>query len=58
MHWVLLDLALYALGVLLVGAIAFLLYKRVRLLMRAVGAASEQVSALAPQLQVNTPPKR
>jgi hypothetical protein len=57
-HWVLLDLALYALGVLLVGAIAFLLYKRVRVLMRAVGAATDQVSEYTPQLQVNTPPKR
>ncbi|MCU1600151.1 MAG: hypothetical protein JWO22_860 [Frankiales bacterium] len=58
MHWVLLDLAIYALAVLLVAGLGFLLYKHVRVLLRAVKAASSLASAHAAGLRVNTPPKR
>lgn len=57
MLWVLLDVAIGVLAVALLALMAFLLYKRVRVLTRAVGEASRQVSELTPLLTVQ-PPRR
>jgi len=53
--WVLLDVAIVVLALAVFGLMAHALYKRVRGLMRTVGAASAQVGELAPGLTV-TPP--
>ncbi len=58
MHWVWLDLAIYALALLLVAGLAYLLYKRVRVLLRAVKAASAVVSEHSSGLQVRSPSER
>lgn len=57
MPWVLLDVAIGVLSVALVGLLAFTLYKRVRVLMRAVADASEKVGELTPGLVVQSPPR-
>jgi hypothetical protein len=54
-HWVLLDLAIYAISVLLVAALTVTLYRRVRVLTRAVGAASRTVGEVTPGLAVHQP---
>ena len=58
MLWVLVDVAIGVLAVLLVALVAFLLYKRVRVLTAAVSAATSQVDALAPALSVRPPQPR
>ena len=52
MLWVLLDVAIGVLALLLVALMAFVLYKRLRGLSRAVGAASGQIGQLTPGLTV------
>jgi hypothetical protein len=56
--WVLLDVAIGVLALALLIAVGFLLYKRVRTLMRTVGEASRQVGELTPGLTVTPPPSR
>ena len=48
MPWVLVDVLLAVLAVLVTGAVAFALYRRVRVLTRALSAASERLAAVAP----------
>ncbi|MFN2538316.1 MAG: hypothetical protein ABR549_09215 [Mycobacteriales bacterium] len=55
MLWVLLDVVIGVLSLTLVGLMAFLLYKRVRVLLRAVGAASSQVGERTSELVVRRP---
>ena len=55
MPWVLLDVMIGVLSVLLLGLVAFVLYKRVRVLMRTVGDASAEVGSLTPGLEVVKP---
>jgi hypothetical protein len=54
--WVLLDVAIGVLALALLGMVGYLLYKRVRALMRTVGTASAQVGELTPGLTVTPPP--
>ena len=58
MLWVLVDVAIGLLGLLVLGLVAFTLYKRVRVLLRAVGDASAQVGELSAGLSVTPPPGR
>jgi hypothetical protein len=53
--WVLLDVVIGVLAVLLVALVAFLVYKRIRVLMSAIGAASREVGQLTPGLTVQPP---
>ena len=57
MPWVLLDVAIGVLSLALVGLLAFLLYKRVRVLLRAIGDASDKLGELTPSLVVQAPPR-
>lgn len=52
MLWVLLDVAIGVLALLLVGTVARTLYKRLRALIRTVGAASGQIGQLTSGLTV------
>jgi hypothetical protein len=53
--WVLLDVVIGVLAVLLVALVAFLVYKRIRVLMSAIGAASRDVGQMTPGLSVQPP---
>ena len=48
MPWVLLDVLIGLFAVLFLGVVAFALYRHIRVLMRAVGAASARVSSAMP----------
>jgi hypothetical protein len=54
--WVLVDVGIGVLAVLLLLLATLLLYKRVRVLMRALGDASGRVGELTPGLTVQEPP--
>ncbi|MCW2672111.1 MAG: hypothetical protein JWP14_700 [Frankiales bacterium] len=56
MPWVLVDVGIGVLAVLLLLLVAFLLYRRVRVLMRSLGDASRRVGDLTPGLVVQEPP--
>lgn len=58
MLWVLLDVAIGLVALAVPGLVTFALYKRVRVLMRAVGNASAQVGELSAGLSVAPPTRR
>lgn len=58
MPWVLLDIAIGVLALAVLGLTGFSLYRRVRVLTRAVGAASRTVSEHTAGLALQQPPPR
>lgn len=58
MLWVLLDVAIGLFALALLVLVTYALYRRVRVLLRAVGAASAQVGELTAGLSVTPPTRR
>jgi hypothetical protein len=55
-HWVLLDIGIAVLAVLFVLALALGLYKRIRVLLKAVGTASRTLGEVTAGLSIRQPP--